>query len=422
MSGVDPLVPPLRFGLLTASISPDDKPTSLYRGALPKPYNLPFLSTLQLKTVVSVTPKSMEVYEADIKSKLEEKEKEESQSTSVVGKRKRRKSEEVDFTQWSVASGVKVVHVKVGSGKAKDGHIPFDISTVKKVLELMIDRDNLPMYIHDLDGSDVLSMMAAALRKLQGWPEQVYSAEMSRYLRAPPPASEHITFLSRLFAPVPHSSDDGSLFIQVPPPSRRAPWLWPSGMPTGPAPPQKKGNAGASSSSNGAQGSPVPEREFASHPFMRCKVARDPIIAPTSGEELASSVSMAATVSSNTAGTGDVHIGRGELARKDSDGQKTLRGESVGSNTTRTSGTATPKFLEASSRSSSFSQGKGVSYADAVLEDPASARGSGASTPIAVEEPTGDAEDEDEEDEEDDDDEDQVVPVSQMIDALDLGL
>lgn len=37
------------------------------------------------------------------------------------------------------------------------------------------------MYIHDLDGSDVLSIMGAALRKLQGWPEQAYAAEMSRF-------------------------------------------------------------------------------------------------------------------------------------------------------------------------------------------------------------------------------------------------
>lgn len=46
----------------------------------------------------------------------------------------------------------------------------------------MVARENLPMYVHDLDGSDAVSIMGAALRKLQGWSPSSYAAEMSRYV------------------------------------------------------------------------------------------------------------------------------------------------------------------------------------------------------------------------------------------------
>lgn len=39
--------------------------------------------------------------------------------------------------------------------------------------------------MHDLDGSDVLSIMGAALRKLQGWSEKAWLAEMSRCASRP---------------------------------------------------------------------------------------------------------------------------------------------------------------------------------------------------------------------------------------------
>ena len=46
--------------------------------------------------------------------------------------------------------------------------------------QFMIARENLPCYVHDLDGSDVLAMIAASLRKLQGWSEKAWSEEMAR--------------------------------------------------------------------------------------------------------------------------------------------------------------------------------------------------------------------------------------------------
>ena len=100
-----------------------------------------------------------------------------------------------------------MVTVKVG--KAKDGAIPFGTAQVKETVEVsrpkpsdgsgavaeeaeaeaeadgwpeqvLVDQSNYPVYIHDLDGSDVLAIMCAALRKLQGWSEQAWTTEMSR--------------------------------------------------------------------------------------------------------------------------------------------------------------------------------------------------------------------------------------------------
>ena len=51
-----------------------------------------------------------------------------------------------------------------------------------------------------------------------------------RFLRAPPPAPEHLLFLRRLLSPL-SSSPDPTLSILVLAPSQRAPWLWPGGMP-----------------------------------------------------------------------------------------------------------------------------------------------------------------------------------------------
>lgn len=47
-------------------------------------------------------------------------------------------------------------------------------------LQLLVAKENYPILMHDLDGSDVLSIMSAALRKLQGWSEKAWLEEMSR--------------------------------------------------------------------------------------------------------------------------------------------------------------------------------------------------------------------------------------------------
>ncbi len=116
-------------------------------------------------------------------------------------------SAEESVGNWIQRNQLTVVTIKVG--KAKDGAIPFGTSGVKETLEvsesgdwvglrtvadsrarstqLLVDQANYPIYIHDLDGSDVLAMMCAALRKLQGWSEPAWTTEMSRSVQSRDP-------------------------------------------------------------------------------------------------------------------------------------------------------------------------------------------------------------------------------------------
>ena len=120
------LFPPLRFALLAASPYPltdTSTPSSLYRGSLPKSHNLAFLDSLQLKTVLSLTPKSLSAYEEEGK----------------IGPTKRRRGEAMEEEEekvsvWAQRTGVKVLHFKVD--KSKDGSLPCTVATIKQVLEV----------------------------------------------------------------------------------------------------------------------------------------------------------------------------------------------------------------------------------------------------------------------------------------------
>jgi len=65
-----PLIAPLRFGIVAhpIDISPNSSVSnqSIYKGAFPRRRNLPFLSRLRLKTILSLTPKSLEVLDEDV--------------------------------------------------------------------------------------------------------------------------------------------------------------------------------------------------------------------------------------------------------------------------------------------------------------------------------------------------------------------
>ncbi|KAM0791539.1 hypothetical protein ACM66B_005988 [Microbotryomycetes sp. NB124-2] len=197
---------------------------SITKGSLPKLRNTPFLDTLKLRTVISLTPKSLDEYEKDgslARAKA-----------STVAATGGHQQSPNGVVEWISVRGIDNAHIKVG--KAKDGALPFTPATVKLVLEMLMDRERYPIYLHDLDGSDVLSMMGAALRKLQGWSERAWLEEMSRFLRQPPPEPEHLTFLRRLLSSALPQSDPPVVLV-VPSSSKRVPWLWPQGLPTAPA-------------------------------------------------------------------------------------------------------------------------------------------------------------------------------------------
>lgn len=57
---------------------------------------------------------------------------------------------------------------------------PVGHSAERPNAQMLIRKEHLPIYMHDLDGSDSLALMVACLRKLQGWNEAAWVEEMSR--------------------------------------------------------------------------------------------------------------------------------------------------------------------------------------------------------------------------------------------------
>lgn len=131
----DALFPPYRFAYVEET---------LLRGAYPRPINAPFLRTLKLSTVISLTPEPL------------------SRDTEL-------------------GPATALVHIKVD--KPKDDAIPLSFPKVFQILSLLIDPRAQPLYIHCLDGTVVTSLVIMCLRKLQGWLPSAYYSEAGRFLR-----------------------------------------------------------------------------------------------------------------------------------------------------------------------------------------------------------------------------------------------
>lgn len=129
---VEPLVPPLRFSALQPH---------LYRGSYPRQINYRFLKRLRLKYIVSLTPEPI--------------------------------TPETDGALYEFAkqNNIQLVHIECGKegGKRKKRGVPIGYSAVVKALELMINVDYSPLYVHCLNGGQVSSLTIACLRKLSFW-------------------------------------------------------------------------------------------------------------------------------------------------------------------------------------------------------------------------------------------------------------
>lgn len=74
--------------------------------------------------------------------------------------------------QFCQKNGISLLHIecgKEGSGKKKKRGVPIEYNAVIKTLELMINIDYVPLYIHCLNGGQVSSLIVACLRKLSFW-------------------------------------------------------------------------------------------------------------------------------------------------------------------------------------------------------------------------------------------------------------
>ena len=132
------LFPPFRYALVEAHV---------HRGAYPKPRNIPFLQSLHLKTLLSLTPEPLDP------NRL-----------------------------WTNTNDSRPTLLHLRTEKPKES-IPLSFPRVLQVLQILTEPANHPLYIHCLDGASVTGMVIMALRKLQAWSPLCYTSEACRFLR-----------------------------------------------------------------------------------------------------------------------------------------------------------------------------------------------------------------------------------------------
>lgn len=170
----DPLVPPLRFN----TVQP-----SLYRGGYPRHINFPFLDSLKLKTIISLTPEPI--------------------------------TAETDFNLYEFARqrNIQLVHLECAqSGKGKKRGVPMGYTTVLDALDYMVYKEYGPIYLHCLNGGQVTSLVIACLRKFQFWSSIAIFNEFINF-------TTNITLNDRSFV----DGFKGEIDIQ---PTGKVDWLW----------------------------------------------------------------------------------------------------------------------------------------------------------------------------------------------------
>ncbi|CEP63069.1 protein-tyrosine-phosphatase LALA0_S07e01706g [Lachancea lanzarotensis] len=134
------LVTPLYFSAVQANF---------YRGSQPREINLPFLVTLGLKYIVSLTPEPLTTGDSCMETFCREK-------------------------------GIENVFIECNNEKApkdkskskvkrKKKAVPIDYDVVVQCIQFLADKNHYPCYIHCTNGELVTSLVVACLRKLSYW-------------------------------------------------------------------------------------------------------------------------------------------------------------------------------------------------------------------------------------------------------------
>lgn len=134
-----PLIPPYRFLRVESS---------LFRGAYPTLRNLRFLRRLQLRTIVSFTPEPPTA----------------------------------DLVRFCEATEVALIHVPSPTSRSSLADLQAPIA---QILNLLVDANNLPLYLHCLDGRKDTSLIVLLLRRLQHWSQPAYTAEFAAFSGSP---------------------------------------------------------------------------------------------------------------------------------------------------------------------------------------------------------------------------------------------
>ena len=154
MAAEEKVYPPIRF-------SPVE--THLYRSSYPRSQNFPFLSQLNLRTVISLTPEPPEV----------------------------------DLVTFARENDITIYHFTTLKDHAAD--FPLKTPSLKKVLELVLDKTKLPILIHCLRGNTATGLVVAAMRVMAGWRKDIALDEYAKFLKSHEVDGESaLAFLERL--------------------------------------------------------------------------------------------------------------------------------------------------------------------------------------------------------------------------------
>ncbi|KAJ9073972.1 protein-tyrosine-phosphatase, variant 2 [Entomophthora muscae] len=153
---LQPLHPPFRFGVVEEDV---------YRGAYPRDRNFQFLKRLKPKTVLSLIP--------------------EQPNDSLV--------------KFCFENSINNLWICVSKPKE---NVPLSYSKIIRCLQVLMHSENLPVYIHCLDGTVVTGMVVACLRKLQLWSVSTAMTEYLRFISEEEIRSEEREFVGKFNSPI----------------------------------------------------------------------------------------------------------------------------------------------------------------------------------------------------------------------------
>ncbi|GJQ15485.1 hypothetical protein GpartN1_g7276.t1 [Galdieria partita] len=143
------LIPPFRFARVE---------NGLFRGAYPSLKNFRFLKRLHLRTIVSLLPCAP--------------------------------SE--DLKEFCLHENIRLIFIHV---EKFEENVTFTPQLVAKIVTILGDRRNLPLFIHCLDGGHNTGLVVMTLRLLQGWNMSVIFTEFCRYVKTGEISREESQFL-----------------------------------------------------------------------------------------------------------------------------------------------------------------------------------------------------------------------------------
>ncbi|KAI9343932.1 tyrosine phosphatase family-domain-containing protein, partial [Obelidium mucronatum] len=174
--------PPFRYGLVASSpiqlgaqsvCNNEVFAETLSRGAFPLQTNIRFLSRLNLKTIISLTPDVPMFHSPGNHSRAN--------STATEPAATAESTDSDPVRVWVTKSQIKTIHIRVDR-PTDDNEIPLSFKQAASILAIITNKENMPAYIHCLNGGVVTGLVCALLRKLMHWSPKSAIAEYARFL------------------------------------------------------------------------------------------------------------------------------------------------------------------------------------------------------------------------------------------------